>query len=384
MTRPPVSVYGCLMKLLPCQRHLFDIPEDVAYLNAATMTPLPKAALEAGSRGLGRKVHPWEITSADFFSDTARLRPKIARLIHADSDGIAFCAAASYGLETAARNLPITAGQHILVLADQFPSNVYPWRALARDKGAEVRTVGSQAGNRSLSDELLSAIGSQTAIIACPQVRWTDGAALVVDLSQSCGAMAFDVRAVQPDFLVCVGYKWLFGPYGMGFLYAAPHRREGRPLEQNWISRQGAADFTRLTDYRDAFEPGAQRYDMGERSNFALLPALEASVDLVLGWGIGRIADTLEAYNSRLAARLAGIGLDTPPAAERGAHYLSARLPASAPADLTRQLAGARVYVSERAGRLRITPHVYNTQADADGLVGALENLLWRSPVATR
>ena len=378
--------------LLPDQSHLFDIPDGICYLNAATMGPLPNLAVAAGQAGLARKAHPWTIASADFFTDTDRLRPKLARLIHADTPGIAFCASASYGLATAAQVLEIGAGKHVLTLADQFPSNVYTWRTASAATGGTVKTVGSGNHNASLSNQLLDAIGPDTAIVACPQVRWTDGAridlvaigararevgaALVVDLSQSCGAMVFDVNAVQPDFVVCVGYKWLLGPYGLGFLYAAPHRRDGIPLEQNWIARQGSTDFTRLTDYQDAYGPGAERYDMGERSNFALLPALEASVDLILDWRVERIEATLAANNRYLCDKLNQIGLATPPEAERGPHYVGAQLPADTPGDLTKRLAADHVYVSQRATSLRITPHLYNTRRDVDRLIEALSEEL--------
>ncbi|MEZ5998104.1 MAG: aminotransferase class V-fold PLP-dependent enzyme, partial [Hyphomonas sp.] len=129
------------MTMIPNQRHLFDIPEDVAYLNTATMGPLPKAALEAGVRGLARKLQPWTIPDTDFFADTERLRPLLGQLIGADADGIAFAPSVSYGLATAARNLPLAKGQEILVLGDQFPSNVYAWRAHADATGATLRTI---------------------------------------------------------------------------------------------------------------------------------------------------------------------------------------------------------------------------------------------------
>lgn len=376
------------MNLIPNQRHLFDIPDDVAFLNVATMGPLPIAAMAAGQQGLARKLRPWTIPDADFFEDTRRLRPLLAQLIGADEAGIAFVPSVSYGLATAASNLPLRQGERILLLEDQFPSNVYTWREHARQTGAIVETI-SACGNASLSNALLAAIGPDTGLVACPQVRWTDGAlidlvavgsrcrevgaALVLDLTQSCGAMVCDVREVQPDFLVVAGYKWLLGPYATGFLYAAPHRRNGVPLEQNWITREGAADFTRLIDYTEQYAAGAERFDMGERSNFALLPALHASVSLILDWGVDRIQATLEHRNRALAAALDARGLKLMPEAERGPHYLSALLPDSAPADLTARLKADGVFVSKRGPRLRITPHLFTTSDDVTRLLTSLD-----------
>ena len=112
--------------MLPCQRHLFDIPDDVAYLNCAYMSPLMKAAFEAGTTGLARKAHPWEITPDKFFTGSDEFRSTAAQLIDCSADDIAIVSSASYGIATAARNLPVKRGQTILVLAEQFPSNYFP------------------------------------------------------------------------------------------------------------------------------------------------------------------------------------------------------------------------------------------------------------------
>lgn len=378
--------------LLPNQRHLFDLPDEVAYLNCATMGPLPRAAVEAGKAGLARKAQPWNIPTEDFFKDTESLRPKLAKLIGADTGGIAFVPSVSYAMATAARNIPLQRGQTIVMMADQFPSNVYAWRDVAARTGARLVMASHAGRNISLSEAMLEAIGPETGLVTCAQVRWTDGtkldleaigkrcrevgAALVLDLTQSCGAIVFDVTRVQPDFLVAAGYKWMFGPYSTAFMYVAPQWREGQPLEHNWITREGSRDFTTLTDYRDTFAPDAQRFDMGERSNFALLPALEASVDMLLDWGIANIEATLGAQNRTLAERLKAMGLPCPDEADRGAHYLGAQLPANVRADLTLHLQARDIHVSKRGQSLRITPHLYNTQNDMDKLVDALGKAL--------
>jgi len=379
------------MTLIPNQRHLFDIPEGVAYFNTATMGPMTVASVEAGQKGLARKLHPWTIPDTDFFADAERLRPLLAELIGADTDGIAFSPSVSYSLASAAKNLPLKSSQEILVLADQFPSNVYTWRDLAARTGASLRTVSTR-GNETLSDALLSAIGPETGLIACAHVRWTDGAlidlaavgkrcrevgaALVLDLTQSCGALRFDVKEIQPDFVAVAAYKWLLSPYGTGFLYVAPQHRGGQPLEQNWITREGSSNFARLIDYTDAYGPGAQRFDMGERSNFALLPAFEEAVRTVLGWGVASIEETLGTRNEALAGRLAGIGLSCPPAGHRGPHYLCPLLPESVPADLTARLKEDGIFVSRRGDRLRITQHLFTTDADTDRFVHRLAHHL--------
>src|SRR5271169_1971552 len=282
--------------MLPSQRHLFDIPDDVAYLNCAYMSPLMKPALEAGTAGLARKAHPWLITPDQFFSGSEEFRSVAAQLADCSADCIAIVPSASYGITTAARNLPIRKGQSVLVLEEQFPSNYYPWQRRAEETGASMKVV-ALPGDNDWTAAVLDSLTPDVAIAALPHVQWTSGGkldlvrigeacrklgvALVLDLTQSLGALPFSVRDVQPDFAVAASYKWLLGPYSVGLLYVAPKWHGGKPLEENWIQRANASDFSSLT-YTEDYDEGARRFDMGERSNFALLPAAEHAMKQLL------------------------------------------------------------------------------------------------------
>jgi len=377
---------------IPCQRQLFDIPEDVAYLNCAYMSPLLKRVRDAGVHGLSRKAQPWEIVPADFFSGSDALRMAFAELINARADDIALVPAAGYGVSTAAHNLPLSRGQTVVVVQDQFPSNVYPWRERAAEVGARIRTVARPASG-GWTCAVLDAIDRNTAIVAIPQCHWTDGGvfeleqiadacrangtALSLDLTQSLGVLPFDVSRIQPDFLSCAAYKWLLGPYSIGFLYVSERwQREGRPIEHNWIHRKNAEDFARLVDYQDEFEPGARRFDVGERSNFALVPAAEAGLRQILEWGVEGVCASIEVLADRIAERLRPLGLTALPRQERAAHYLGMQMESGLPPALLPELAKRRVYVSVRGSSIRITPHLYNNEADIDRLVGALQDIL--------
>jgi len=377
---------------LPDQRHLFDIPDDVAYLNCGYMSPLMKRVREAAVRGLERKAHPWEISPHDFFSGSDALRAAFAELINARADDIAIVPAVSYGVSTAARNLPLSRGQNVIVVEDQFPSNVYPWRERANEVGARVRTVPRPARG-GWTRAVLDAIDGATAVVAVPHCHWTDGGlfelerigdecrgngiALSLDITQSLGVLPLDVQRIQPDFLSCAAYKWLLGPYSIGFLYASERwQREGRPIEHNWIHRKNAEDFARLVDYQDEFEPGARRFDVGERSNFALVPAAEAGIRQILEWGVDSVRETIEAMADAIVERVAPLGLTVLPKNERAPHYLGLQLAPGLPPDLLPELAKRRVYVSVRGSSIRVTPHLYNTAADIDRLVRALKQAL--------
>lgn len=373
--------------MIPCQRDLFDLPREIAYLNCAYMSPLMKPALEAGERGLRRKARPWTLPPAAFFDEVETARDLFATLMGVDFEGVAIVPAASYGIETAAKNLALGPGKRVVTLADQFPSNVYPWRRRAKETGAEVVAVSLPEGAEA-TPPVLDAIDERCAVAALPNVLWTTGArldlerigercrevgaALVLDLTQSAGAMACDLGRVRPDFAVAAAYKWLMGPYSVGFLYVAPERREGAPLEESWTGRADSGNFERLTDYTDRYLPGARRFDMGERSNFALLPAAIAALEKLIEWRPAAIGETLGALTERIAGRCADLGLEATPLALRGPHYLSLRLPESAPEHLTTRLAERDVHVSRRGRSLRVTPHLYNDDTDVDRFVEAL------------
>jgi selenocysteine lyase/cysteine desulfurase len=376
---------------LPTQRHLFDIPDDVAFLNCAYMSPLPKASVAAGERGLRRKLNPWTLAPADFFTGSEAVRALFAQLINADAGDIAFAAAVSYGMAQAAANIALANTQTIVTLAEQFPSNVYPWMALAERTGARFVSVPRPADD-DWTAALLAAINASTGVVAVPHCHWTDGglidleavgaacrragAILCVDGTQSVGALPFDVKRIDPDYLAVATYKWLLGPYSLGFLYVAPRHQGGRPLEHNWIARKNSEDFAGLVNYQHEFQAGARRFDVGERSNFALMPVAEASLKLIAGWTVPRILATLALRTDEIAQRArAEFGIDSVPADRRAGHYLGLRFRGGVPPDLPARLAAKNVYVSVRGSAMRVTPHLWTTDEDVERLFAALKTV---------
>lgn len=376
--------------MLPCQRHRFDIPDDVAYLNCAYMSPLMKLVLEAGTEGLARKARPWEITPDMFFADSEGFRATAAQMVDSAADCIAIVPSASYGLATAARNLPIRNGQSILVLEEQFPSNYYPWQRLAENRGASLKVVPWPDSN-DWTAAVLDCLTSDVAIAALPHVHWTSGGrldlvcigqacrklgiALVLDLTQSLGALPLSVRDVQPDFAVAASYKWLLGPYSIGLLYVAPKRQGGIPLEENWIQRANARDFSSLILYTEDYDTGARRFDMGERANFALLPAAVRAMKQLLEWEVPQVSETVGALNRELADAAAELGFSAPAEPLRAPHYLALRRKEPIPKELSEMLAREKVFVSVRGSSIRVTPHVYNTADDCKRLITCLRRI---------
>ena len=374
--------------MLPNQKHLFNIPEDITYLNCAYLSPQLRSVTEAGHKSVSGKENPWLLTAPDFFTLTEQTRSLFAELIEARADDIAFIPAVSYGVSVAAMNVKVEANQVVVVLEDQFPSNVYPWRELAREKGAELKTV-ARPEDDDWTKTVLSHIDENTAVVAVANCHWTDGsiidlvklgrrckeikAALVIDATQSLGALPFSVSEVQPDFVIAAGYKWLLGPYSLGYMYVRPDYHDGIPLEHNWINRKNSEDFAGLVNYRDDFQSGARRFDVGERSNFALMPMAFAALKQIRDWQVPEIAATLSAVAAEIAQRATALGLNVAPSHLRAGHLLGIRFPEGVPTDLVERLSRNQIYVSVRGNSIRISPHLYNTEHDIERLFKTLQ-----------
>ena len=374
-------------------RRLFDIPDDVSYLNCAYMSPQLRAATEAGQRAVAGKARPWEIGVEAFFEPGERYRSLAASLLSCDTGDIALVPSVSYGVSTAVANLRLGPSRGVLMLAEQFPSNVYPWLAAARRVDAPVVFV-PRPDHGDWTRAVLETLASRDdlGLLALPVVHWTDGSrlemnvlsgicrsegfGLVLDVTQSLGAEPLDVRSLRPDFLVAAGYKWLLGPYGLGLMYADPDHHGGRPLEEAWMNRAASDDFGGLVNYRNEYQEGARRFDMGARAQFSALPAAIAALEQVSGWGVDSIAHTLGGLTGRIADMGRALGLETPAEGARCRHMIGLGLPPGAGPGVVAELANRHVYVSCRGDRLRVSPHVYNDENDVNALRSGLETTL--------
>lgn len=376
---------------LGSQRESFEIPRDITYLNCAYMGPLSHRVADAIRTGSDRKLQPWTIGVDDFFGVVEDARELFAQLIGGDADGVALTPSVSYGIALAAQLLEPRAKGRIVTLADEFPSNVYAWRDLAVRTGADLVTV-PRPTDGDWTAALLHNIDERTSIVATPQCHWTDGglvdlirisdsarrvgAALVVDGIQSIGAMPMMVNAIEPDFVACASYKWLLGPYSAGFVWCAPQHRDGRPLEFNWKNRARSDDFQNLVSYRDDYRAGARRYDVGEVSNFALMPGVVAALRQTLDWGVDAVAARIRGLTARVAVEAEALGLSVAPEDRRAGHLIGVRLHGSTPEAVARAMADADVFVSVRGDAMRVAPHVYNDDDDIARLFEVLRSTL--------
>jgi selenocysteine lyase/cysteine desulfurase len=370
------------------QRHLFDIPEGITYLNCAYLSPPLSRTAQAGIEGIGRKVHPWTIVRRDFFADLEEVRGLFARLVGTSADDIAIVPASSYAAALAGANLPLGKGQTVIVIEGEHFSNVYQWKLRCQQVGAQLITVPAPL-QTDWTQGILERINANTAIVAIPHYHWHDGrlvdlnavaaaarkvgAALVIDGTQSIGAAPLDLAAVKPAFLFCSAYKWLLGPYGLAFLYVDPAYHSGRPLEHHAYNRAGAADMPSSSGYADEFMAGARRYDFGERSNFINLPMIKASLAQLLEWGgPAEIQRSLAPFVAQINEEGVRCGLAASPKGSGAAHFTGLRVPGGIPKGLQDALAAEGVYISVRDECLRISPYLYNSMDDVARLFEVL------------
>ncbi|MCH2546611.1 MAG: aminotransferase class V-fold PLP-dependent enzyme [Alphaproteobacteria bacterium] len=381
--------------IIPCQQRQFDMATDVTYLNCAYMSPMLHSAQNAGIAGLKRKCEPWKMGVDMFFEECEQLRSLAGQLIQCSADHIAIIPAASYGLAVAAYNLipRLSAGDKILVLGEQFPSNFYIWHELASESEIEIVTVPVPK-NGDWTRAILERIDSNIRILALPNCHWTDGTFIdleaireaigegddapymVLDLTQSLGAYPFDVTKVKPDFMACATYKWAMCPYGMGILYVAEEFWSGQPIEFNWINRKRSENLARLVDYCDEYQHGARRFDVGQRSNPIMLPMAVAAFRQLIDWNPERTLATIRRLNHRLAQHTQNLPLTIADEQYRAGHMLGMHLGERWSDELRNAMQEAQIYVSYRGTGMRVSPHVYNTPEQIDRLAEFLQQHL--------
>lgn len=361
------------------------------WLNTAHQGAVPLPAASAAAEAVSWKVSPHELTTERFEDVPRRLRAALGRLVNAPPEQIVLANSASYGLHLVANGLPWEPGDEVLVIANDFPSDIFPWLTLEQRFGVVVRRL-RPSGAVVTADELDAAITPRTKLFCTTWVNsFTGGAAdlaalgavcsshgvvFVVNGSQAVGARPFDASATAVDALISVGFKWLCGPYGTGFTWLAPRLRERlTPTKAYWLAHLSQRDLAR-DDLSPTLEPGERNdFDIFGTANFNNFVPWTVSVEHVLDLGVGPI----HAYDQGLVTHLVD-GLDA-----AGYRVLSPRLegerstlvyfthenPASNQ-DLHGRLAAAGVDVAFRAGKLRASPHLYNSAEDLDRLLDTL------------
>jgi selenocysteine lyase/cysteine desulfurase len=376
---------------LKSKKHLFSLSNNVTYLNGAYMSPLLKSVEQIGKDAIAIKLNPQNLTESDFFTGQRILKTRFAQLIEAeDYRNIAIIPSVSYGISIAANNIPLKKGDEILVLDEQFPSNIYAWKRLEKETGCAVKTVKApEIGPhraKQWNDLILNAINSKTKVVAIPQLHWADGtyfdlkairkktnlfnAYLIFDGTQSVGAFPFSIKEIEPDALICAGYKWLMGPYSTGVAYFSDRFNEGKPIEESWMNHEGRENFSQLINYNYNYTPNAGRYDVGQSSNFILTPMLAEGLKHLLEWTPQDIQSYCKSISEEAIKELRSLGCFIEEESYRGNHLFGVYLPEHIPlVEIKNKLSQENIFVSYRGNSIRISPGVYNTKEDLMKLV---------------
>jgi len=373
---------------------MFSLPDDLIYLNMAYMSPnLVKVGM-AGIESVLRKNNPTSISQADFFEPVDEIRRLFSQLINnAHPDKTTIIPSVSYGIANVAQNVPLEEGEEIIIVGEQFPSNYYVWERVANEAKAHITTIAADNAhpNRGAdwNQRILDAITPKTKVVTMPIVHWADGtlfdlkairaktsacdALLVIDGTQSIGALPFDLQEIPVDALICAAYKWLLGPYSMGVAYYGDFFKDGTPIEDSWMNHENSDDFANLVAYNSVYRSGARRYEVGEASNFTLLPMFKAALEQVLQWQPQYIQDYCRSITEKPLAHLVEKGFKVEATQWRSHHLFGIRLAEGMDMEqVKKRLKAKNIFVSYRGDAIRVAPHLYNVEGDLEALALAL------------
>ncbi|WP_400079004.1 aminotransferase class V-fold PLP-dependent enzyme [Winogradskyella sp. R77965] len=365
----------------------FDFPEDVVYLNTASFSPAFKSVETAGVNAVKAKSRPDYFQSSDLFDPVIELRKLFTKIIDADDyNRVVTIPSVSYGMANAARNISLQKGDEILLVEEQFPSNVYIWKELADKFEAKIITVKQPEHIADWNHKILEAISEKTAVVAIAHIHWANGfifdlkairektkqhnALLIIDGSQSIGALPFSIKDIQPDALICAGYKWLFGPYGCAYAYYSDYFDHGKPIEENWSIRLGSENLSGLTQYQYEYKPKSQRYAAGESASFIYIKMQMAALKEILSINPQNLQEYCNAITEDALVQLKNIGFRSEAPELRAKHLFGIRIPRTIDLEkLKKELKNANIIVSFRGDYIRLSCHLFNTKAHFEKLV---------------
>jgi len=370
----------------------FEI-EDATYLNLAGQSPMPKVSIRAVQAALEAKKYPHQKADSTFFEAPDRIRASIAKLIGGKPEEIALTSGASAGVAAVAYGLTWKPGDEVVTAKGEFPLQYTAWKPMEEREGLKLKIV-SPRERFITADDLIAAMTPRTRVVSVSMVRFDDGslldvarvaaachaqgALLLLDVSQCCGALPMDVNQLGADFMVCAGYKWLLGPFGTGFFWVkSEHLGMVRPGPFYWLALAGSANFGALNFNDPKPGPNAKRWDSPESASYFNfnLAAMDVSVDFVVRMGPELVA----AHNRKLIELLferlpkdrfvIASPLD---AARRGSYGCFAARSPEKTAEHYQHLRKENVVVSLREGNIRVSPHLYNTERDIDRLINVV------------
>lgn len=366
-----------------------DFPDfsPTTYLDCAYQGPFPRATVDRIQQAIELKCHPERLAAHEYFELPERVRTRLARLVGADPAEIALTNSATQGIGVVAAGLGFSAGDEVVIASDNFPANLFTWLHLRR-LGVRVQVIKPRSG-RVQVDDVAAALTPRTRVLALDWVGYTtgvradlialgdlvhlEGGIFVVDGTQGVGALELIVHNLPVDVLAVAAYKWLLGPYGTGFVYLRGEIQDRLDLQVvNWISVEGSEDFDALPTEQFTLPKAARIFDVPATANFLNLFGLEASLEFVERVGVRTVTEHCTRLLDRLAdgLRQRGYRLSSAAEPERRSTILGFQMDSlEATSKLHQKLRENHVAVSLRHGMIRVSPYLYNNEADIDWLL---------------
>ncbi len=377
------------------QKDKFQLKEGVSYINCAYMSPLLKSSEEAGFEGMKRKRNPFEVTQEDFFKDVVLAKDAFSRIVNCEAESVAIFPSVSYGFASVLNSFQAKNKKHCILVSNEFPSGYFEAEKWAKKNTAELKVVSPTNSNQRIetwNEDILNAINEDTAFVLMSSVHWMDGsifdlekigakcrlfgAKLLVDGTQTVGALPLDLKKANVDFLVCATYKWLFGPYSSAIGYVSSEFEQGEALEESWMNRSNAVDFSKLADYGNTYFPGAAKFNVGETNDFIKIPMLVNSFEQILDWKVSEIQAYCKGLLKPLCDFMAENGSFLESERYQAKHLIGFQLNQKLNAqEVMENLKKNQIYLSVRGTSLRVSPNVYNTEDDIKKLIEVLKNI---------
>lgn len=382
--------------MLKPQKHLFQLEKGTHYLNCAYKSPLLKSAEEAAINALIRERNPIDVLPKDFFTEVKTMRKLFGEIVNCKGSEVAVIPSTSYGFSSALNNIQPKKGQHAISIENEFPSGYFSIERWCNTHDVELNVIGSNPDltlkGEDWNKRILAAISKDTAVVILSSIHWMNGikfdlekigakcksvdAKFIVDGTQSVGVVEIDVKKCNIDALFCASYKWLFGPHSLAVAYFSETFNNGIPLEESWMNRTNAENFSRLTNYDSEYTEDAGRFNVGQNSNLLLMPMFNAALTQILEWTIPEIEAYCKELIKPLISYLEEIGVEFEPEEYFSSHLFNLNLPAKIkPNQLREKLVENNVYISVRGDALRVSVNVFNTKQDIEKLIIVIKSV---------
>ncbi len=370
----------------------FPILNRLDFFNHAGVAPISGPAAEA-VRAYAQQAEHAAYHNSHWYSRAKQVKQLAVQLIGAAGDGeIAFIPNTSFGIATVAKGIAWKAGDNVVITNVEYPANRYPWEDLRR-LGVEVVEVAQDRHGRIEVEDVVDAVNSRTRVIAISHVQYASGfridlrpiaqmvhqvgGYLCVDAIQSLGVMPVNVAEMGIDFLAADGHKWLLGPEGCGIFYCkADLAATLHPNVVGWMNMVNASDYG---NYQFEFQPDARRFEPGSY-NIPGIMGLGASLELLLEVGLDQVWARVAMLTDRLVEglRSKGYRVYSPRAEGEKSGIVTFEPPPVSvrttppQRQIVADLENRGIIIVVREGRLRASPHFYNTVEQVDRLVEGL------------